>query len=629
MDWMSQEKERGITITAAATTCRWQDHIIHIIDTPGHVDFTIEVERSLKILDGAVAIFDAVEGVEPQSEAVWHQADRYHVPRIAFINKMDRIGADFFGALESMRKKLGANPVPVQLPMGVEDSFRGVIDLIRMKGIEWDEKDMGSTYSDVDIPPDMEEIAKSCRESLIEAASEWDDGVMEKYLNSEDIPDAEIYTAIRRAAISGSVVPVLCGAGLRNKGIQPLIDAIVYYLPAPVDLPPIEGTNPDTGVREIRQSNENEPFSGLAFKIIIDEGRRFTYFRIYSGKISPESVVYNSNKKKKERIARLFKMHANKKERIDVAYAGDIVAAAGLKITSTGDTICDEGSPIIFEPMVFPEPVISVAIEPKSIGDQKKLDISLEKLSGEDPTFSSKVDEETGQIIISGMGELHLEVMVKRLIEDFGVEGRVGKPQVVYRETITRATESMGRFMKEIGDRMHFGEVRLRLEPKGRGGGLEFISVLQDSVIPQEFIQYIRESISTAAMSGVIAGYPVVDVKVILLSAAYKEPESSEIAYRNAAIMAFNEGLRNGEPILLEPVMSVEVACPEDFAGQIIGDLNSRGGKIEKITPRPPVQIIDAIVPLSKMFGYTTDLRSASQGRGTFTMKFSHFDKMG
>ena len=628
MDWMRQEQERGITITSAVTTCPWRGHEIHIIDTPGHVDFTIEVERSLRVLDGAIAVFDAVSGVEPQSETVCHQADKYHVPRLTFINKMDRVGADFFATVEMMKDKLGTQPALIQLPIGAEDQFRGVIDLVKMKAITWKEETLGATFQEGEIAADLLPEAMKVRDQLLEKLAEKDDALMEKYLGGQEISPEEIRGVLREATLKFELVPVLCGAALRNKGIQPLLDAVVDYLPAPPDVPPIQGFNPETDEPESRGSSDEEPFAALAFKIMMDEGRKLTYLRVYSGVMRAEQEVYNSTKGKRERVARLFRMHANKKERIPEARAGDIIGAAGLKETSTGDTLCSESHPITLERIDFYEPVTSVAVELKSRADQEKLGLALEKLADEDPTFRVKYDEDTGQTIISGMGELHLEVIVRRLQDDFNVSVNVGKPQVVYRETITEEGEGEGRFEREIEGQIHFGHVRLRLEPSPRGSGLKF-DAAAEGTIPAEFIPAIETGVKESTLNGVIAGYPVVDLKITLLGGTYREGNSTPLAYQVAAALAFRDGCQKAQPVLLEPVMKTEVVVPEDFLGEVIGDLGARKARIEKVQSKGKVSVVEAFVALREMFGYSTDMRSLTQGRGTFTMQFDHFDWMG
>ncbi|MDQ3827902.1 MAG: elongation factor G [Candidatus Tectomicrobia bacterium] len=626
-DWMPQERERGISITAAAVSTKWRGQTISIIDTPGHVDFTIEVERSLRVLDGAVAIFCAVGGVEPQSEAVWHQADKYHVPRIAFVNKMDRVGADFFGVLQEMRDKLGAHPVPIQLPIGQEETFAGVIDLVDMRGLIWRDDDRGVTFEVVPIPETMQEAAARSRETLLEAVAETDEELLNTYLSTGTLSPEEIRRGLRLGTLNTALIPVLCGSGLRNKGIQPLLDAVVDYLPAPLDLPPVTGVHPKTGEQITRASDPNAPFAALAFKISMDQGRKLTYFRVYSGKTVPGAVVYNVNRAVQERIARLFRMHANKRERIDEAIAGDIVAATGLKDTSTGDTLCLETQPIQLGAIEFPEPVISVAVEPRTVGDQEKLTLALEKLSDEDPTFHVKVDEETAQTILWGMGELHLDVITRRLLEEFGVAAKVGKPQVVYRETLTRRATAEGRFDREIGEKLHTGHVVLELAPLPNGSGVSFEANLPEGSIPAEFIPVIEQSIRRSMMAGVLGGYPLVDVQVTLRGGSYDANTSTALGFEVAAAQAFSEGCRKAEPVLLEPIMAVEVVVPEEFLGGVINGLSARKARIEGITPKPRAKVVDAFVPLSKMFGYSTELRSLSQGRATFSMHFARFDR--
>ncbi len=626
MDWMPQEQRRGITITSAVTTCPWKGHEIHLIDTPGHVDFTIEVERSLRVSDGSIAVFDAVSGVEPQSETVWHQADKYRVPRLTFINKMDRIGADFLGTIDMMKDKLGAQPAVIQLPWGREDGFQGIIDLIQMKAIFWDEGTLGATFQEISIPEELLPEARKYHEQLIETLAERNDSLMEKYLGGKEIPPAEIKAVLREATIKFDLVPVLCGAALRNKGIQPLLDAVIDYLPAPIDIPPVQGINPKTKQPEARPASEKEPFAALAFKVMMDEGRKLTYLRIYSGVLRGEQEIYNSTKGKKERVARLFRMHANKKERIKDVKAGDIVGAAGLKETTTGDTLCDEAHPIMLEQIEIYEPVTSIAVEPKSRADQEKLDFFLQKIVEEDPTFRVKFDEDTGQTIISGMGELHLDVTVRRLLDDFNVAVNVGKPQVVYRETITQEAEAEGRFEREIEGVSHFGHVRLKLEPKLRGSGLEFTNQSPDGEIPREFIPVIEAGVKESTSNGVIAGYPIVDLKVTLLGGSFREGQSSPLAYQIACAMAFREGCQKAQPVLLEPIMRVEVVAPDEFVGEVISDLGARKSRIEQVQNKGKVSAIEADVPLKEMFGYSTDLRSITQGRATFTMQFHHFD---
>jgi elongation factor G len=626
-DWMPQERERGISITAAAVSTKWRGHTITIIDTPGHVDFTIEVERSLRVLDGAVAIFCAVGGVEPQSEAVWHQADKYRVPRLAFVNKMDRIGADFLGVLQEMRDKLGAHPVPVQLPLGQEETFTGVINLIDMHSLIWHDEDRGISFETTPIPEAMRETAGRYREALLEAVAETDEDLLSTYLSTGSLSAQEIRRGLRLGALSTAIVPVLCGAGLRNKGIQPLLDAVVDYLPAPLDLPAVTGVNPKTGEQVTRASDPEAPFAALAFKISMDQGRKLTYFRVYSGKTTPGAVVYDVNRQVQERIARLFRMHANKRERIEEAVAGDIVAATGLKDTGTGDTLCVETQPILLETIEFPEPVMSVAVEPRTVGDQAKLSLALEKLSSEDPTFHVKLDEETAQTILWGMGELHLDVITRRLLEEFGVAAKVGKPQVVYRETITRTATVEGRFDREIGEKLQTGHVVLQLAPLPNGSGMAFDVTMPEGSIPPEFIPIIEQSVRRSALAGVLGGYPVVDVRVTLCGGSFDPNTSTVLGYEVAAAQAFSDGCRKAEPVLLEPIVAVEVIVPEEFLGGIINGLSARKARIEGIAPKPRAKVVDALVPLSKMFGYSTELRSLSQGRATFSMHFARFDR--
>lgn len=627
MDWMPQEQERGITITSAVTTCEWNNHEIHIIDTPGHVDFTIEVERSLRVLDGAVVVFCAVGGVEPQSETVWHQADKYGVPKIAFINKLDRVGADFFGAVGMMKERFNSLPLPVQIPIGSEDTFQGVIDLIRFKSVLWEEGKLGIAYQYQDVPAEMQSEAAAKREQMIEALADIDDGLAEKYLAGDAISEAEILKAIRQATISLKIVPVMCGSALRNKGVQPVLDAVVNYLPSPEDVPPVKGINPKTGQEEERGSNIKEPLAALAFKVMQDEGRKLTYLRIYSGQLKAGEDIFNAGKKKKEKIARLLKMHANKRERIEQAGAGDIVGVMGLKDTMTGDTLCDENHQILLEPIEFYEPVISQAIEAKTPADQEKLMMALAKFMEEDPTFKFKYEDETAQTIISGMGELHLEILIDRLMRDFNAHVNVGKPRVVYRETIQKKVEIEGRFEKELGDKKHYGHVRLHLEPGIRGAGNQIINSVDPTGIPEEFHQSMIEGIEEALQSGVVSGYPVVDTRVEIVGGSAKDGESSMLGYKIAALTAFRDGFRQADPILLEPVMMVDVISPTEFMGEVIGDINSRRGEIQAINPKGPISEIKAKVPLKAMFGYSTDIRSATQGRAVFSMQFYEYDK--
>ena len=627
MDWMPQEQERGITITSAVTTCEWKNHDIHIIDTPGHVDFTIEVERSLRVLDGAVVVFCAVAGVEPQSETVWHQADKYGVPKIAFINKMDRVGADYFGAIGMMRERFTSLPVPVQVPAGSEDNFRGVIDLIGQKYLTWDEASQGLDYATAEIPAEFAEMAKDSREKMIEALAEKDDDLADKYLAGEEIAAADINSALRRATISLKVVPVLCGSALRNKGVQPVLDAVINYLPSPEDIPPVRGLNPVTKKEETRISSDKEPLAALAFKIMQEEGRKLTYVRIYSGQIKAGYEVYNAVKKRKEKIARLLRMHANKRERIEKAGAGELVAVVGLKETTTGDTLCDEAKPIMLELMEFYEPVISQAIEAKTPADQEKLEVALNKLVEEDPTLRVKYDEETAQTVISGMGELHLEIVVDRLKREFNAYVNVGKPRVVYRETITRTVSAEGIFEKELGDKKHFGQVGVTISPRRTGSGNEIINKLDENIIPVEYQESIKAGINESMMSGVINGYPVMDVEVKITDALFKDGESTIQGYKIAAATAFRDGCNQAEPVLLEPVMLVDIITPAEFIGDVIGDINSRKGEIQSVNPKGTISEVKAKVPLKAMFGYSTDLRSATQGRAVFSMIFSEYNR--
>lgn len=627
MDWMLEEKERGITITSAVTSCDWRRHTINIIDTPGHVDFTIEVERSLRVLDGAIGVFCAVGGVEPQSETVWHQADRYKVPKIAFINKMDRVGADFPRTVEMIKERLGAVPLVLQIPWGVEDNFRGVIDLLKMKAIRWEDETLGAEYEEIPIPEEFKEEASRHRELLLETLADKDDQVMEKYLAEEEIQIQELNQAIRNATVNLALVPIFCGSALRNKGIQPLLNGIVDYLPSPVDIPPIVGIIPSSGKKESRPAEANRPFSALAFKVIMDQGRKMTYLRVYSGTVRASDNVYNPVKKAREKLARLLKMHSNKRERIDRASAGDIVAAMGLKRTTTGDTLCSEGSPILLERMQFNEPVISMAVEPKKVQDHDRLLDALGKLSDEDPTFKFKIDEETGQIVISGMGELHLEIIIGRLRRDFFVETNQGKPQVVYRETVTSAVEHEETFQRELAGQQHFAGVKLEVSPLPRGTGNRFLDQCESPELTEEFLGAIRQGVSEAETSGVLMGYPVIDVQTALLDIKIKETFSDEMAFKVAATMAFKNACQKASPLLLEPIMRAEILVPEEFTGEVISDLNTRHGKIEQIGSKGPVQVLTASIPLSNMFGYSTSLRSVSQGRATFTMQFSHYDK--
>jgi elongation factor G len=627
MDWMVQEQERGITITSAATTCFWRDHRVNIIDTPGHVDFTIEVERSLRVLDGTVAVFCSVGGVEPQTETVWRQADKYGVPRLAFVNKMDRLGADFFRVVKMIQDRLGARPAVIQLPIGAEDKFVGLVDLVKMKAVVWEEESLGAKFHEEAIPPDMQEQAEEYREKLLEAAADCDEALMEKYLDGKEISEAEVRNAIRAGTLSLKIVPIVCGSAFRNKGVQPMLDAVVDYLPSPLDIPAVKGVEPGTEKVEDRPANDSAPFSALAFKIMTDPFvGTLTFFRVYSGSISSGDSVYNSTKSKRERVGRLLKMHANKREEIKEVYAGDIAAGVGLRTATTGDTLCDEDHPIVLESIDFPDPVISIAIEPKSKADQEKLGLSLQKLATEDPSFKVRTDEETGQTIISGMGELHLEIIVDRLLREFNVGANVGKPQVAYKETIRRGVEQQGRFVRQTGGRGQYGDVWIKLEPQEPGAGFEFVDAIKGGSIPREYIPAVEKGIKEATDNGPLAGYPVVDVKATLFDGSYHDVDSSEIAFKIAGSMAFKEAARKANPVLLEPIMAVEVVVPEDFMGDVIGDLSSRRGKVLGMDTRPAAQAIDARVPLAQMFGYATDLRSMTQGRATYTMQFSHYE---
>ena len=628
MDWMAQEQERGITITSAATTCHWKNHRINIIDTPGHVDFTVEVERSLRVLDGAVAVLTARGGVEPQTETVWRQAEKYSVPRMAYVNKMDITGADFYNVIKMMKERLNANAVAIQLPIGAEDDVQGIIDLVKMEAIVY-EDDLGKVADEVAIPEDMQDLAEEYREKLLEAVAEVDDSLMEKYLGGEEISEEEIKTAIRKATIACNMCPVTCGTSYRNKGVQPMLDAIVDFMPAPTDIPPIKGVNPETGEEDHRPSSDSEPFAALAFKIMADPFvGKLAFFRVYSGTLSSGSYVFNSTKGKKERIGRILQMHANNRKELDIVYSGDIAAAVGLKDTTTGDTLCDEAHPIILESMEFPDPVISVAVEPKTKNDQEKMGVALQKLAEEDPTFRVRTDEETGQTIISGMGELHLEIIVDRMLREFKVDCAVGNPQVAYRETIRKEVECEGKFVRQSGGHGQYGHCKLRLIPQEPGEGFSFENQVVGGAIPKEFINPIEAGIKQAMEGGILAGYPVVDVKAIVYDGSYHEVDSSEAAFKVAGSMAFKNGALKANPVILEPIVKVEVIVPEEYMGDVIGDLNSRRGRIEGMEARNGAQVINAFVPLSGMFGYSTDLRSKTQGRGNYSMEVSHYEEV-
>ena len=628
MDWMVQEQERGITITSAATTCHWKGHRINIIDTPGHVDFTVEVERSLRVLDGAVAVLTARGGVEPQTETVWRQAEKYNVPRMAYVNKMDITGADFFNVIEMMKERLNANAVPIQLPIGAEDSFQGIVDLIKMEAIIY-EDDLGKVADEVDIPDDMKKQAEEYREKLLEAVADFDDDLAEKYLGGEDISEEEIKAAIRKATIACKMCPVTCGTSYRNKGVQPMLDAVVDFMPAPTDIPPIQGINPDTEKEDHRPSSDEEPFAALAFKVMTDPYvGKLTFFRVYSGTLQSGSYVYNSTKGKKERIGRILQMHANNRKEIDVVYSGDIAAAVGLKDTTTGDTLCDEGHPIILESMEFPDPVISVAVEPSTKNDQEKMGVALQKLAEEDPTFRVHTDEETGQTIISGMGELHLQIIVDRMLREFKVDCKVGEPQVAYRETIRKSVEAEGKFVRQSGGHGQYGHCWLKIEPQEPGEGFSFENKIVGGVIPKEYIKPIEEGVKQAMEGGVLAGYPMVDIKATVYDGSFHEVDSSEAAFKIAGSMAFKSGAEKANPVLLEPYVKVEVVVPEDYMGDVIGDLNSRRGRIDGMEARGGAQVIHGFVPLSEMFGYSTDLRSKTQGRGNYSMEVSYYDEV-
>lgn len=628
MDWMAQEQERGITITSAATTAQWLGHRINIIDTPGHVDFTVEVERSLRVLDGSVAVFCAKGGVEPQSETVWRQADKYRVPRMAYVNKMDILGADFYRVIDMMKTRLHANPVPLQLPIGSEEEFVGMVDLIKMDAIIYTDE-LGKVSEEVEIPENMKEISNKYRQALLDAVAESDDELMMKYLEGEELTTEEIKAAIRKATIDCRMTPVVCGSSYKNKGVQPMLDAVIDYMPSPLDVPPIKGTNPDTGEEDHRPSSDEEPFAALAFKIMADPYvGKLAFFRVYSGTINAGSYVFNSSKGKKERIGRILQMHANHREEIDVVYSGDIAAAVGLKDTTTGDTLCDDKNLIVLESMEFPDPVISVAVEPKTKADQEKMGIALARLAEEDPTFRIRTDQETGQCIISGMGELHLDIIVDRMLREFKVDCTVGKPQVAYRETIRKTVKSEGKFVRQSGGRGQYGHCWLELVPQEPGVGFSFENKVVGGAIPKEYINPIEAGVKEAMENGVVAGYPMVDIKVIVYDGSYHDVDSSEMAFKIAGSMGFRAGAQKATPVLLEPYMKVEVVVPEEYMGDVIGDINSRRGRIEGMEPRAGAQVINAFVPLSEMFGYATDLRSKTQGRGNYSMEISHYDEV-
>ena len=630
MDWMEQERERGITITSATTQCFWKDYVVNIIDTPGHVDFTIEVERSLKVLDGAVGVFCAVAGVQPQSETVWRQADKYKVPRVAFVNKMDRTGANFYRVLEMMNDRLGATPVAVQIPIGAEDKFQGVVDLIEMKGYIWDvEGDFGMKFKEVEIPADLKDKAAEYRAKMIETAVEADEALMERYLEGGEITNDEIKSALRKGTCALQFNPVLCGTAFKYKGIQKLLDAVVDYLPSPLDIPAITGINPETNQEETREASDDVPFSALAFKIMTDPYMgQLAYFRVYSGVFEAGNYVLNSTKDKKERIGRLLKMHSNKREEIKEIRAGDICATVGLKFTTTGDTLCDEKNPVVLEAMEFPEPVISIAIEPKTKADQDKLSVALGKLASEDPSFRVRVDEETGQTVISGMGELHLEIIVDRLKREFKVEANIGNPQVAYRETFRKAVKTEGKYIKQSGGKGNYGHCWLEMTPLEPGAGFEFENKIVGGAIPKEYIPAIEKGVTEAMENGIVAGYPVVDFKVTVFDGSFHEVDSNEMAFKIAASMAFKDGMKQGSPVLLEPIMKVEVVTPDEYMGDVMGDLSSRRGRIEGMNVQGNAQVINAMVPLKQMFGYSTELRSITQGPATYTMQFDHYEEV-
>jgi elongation factor G len=630
MDWMVQEQERGITITSAATTCFWRDSRINIIDTPGHVDFTVEVERSLRVLDGAVAILDAVSGVEPQTETVWRQADKYRVPRIVYVNKMDRVGADYYRCLDMVRSRLGAHSVAIQIPVGSEDKFVGLVDLIEMKAYLWsDDETLGKEFQTVDIPADLVDQAREYREKMIEGLAEVDDHLMEQYVAGHEITTEQIRSAVRKGTIAMKLFPVLCGASFKNKGVQALLDAVVDLLPSPLDIPPVQGINPQTRAIEERKASDDEPFAALAFKIMNDQHvGQLVFLRVYSGTLEAGSPVYNSTKDRKERVGRLLRMHANKKEEIEAIAAGDIVAAIGLKFATTGDTLCDPDKPVVLESMTFPEPVIAVAIEPKTRADEEKLGVALSRLALEDPTFRVTTEEETSQTLIHGMGELHLEIIVDRLLREFRVEANVGKPQVAYRETIRRPAEAQGRFVRQTGGRGQYGDVYIEVEPNEPGGGFVFENKIVGGSVPREYVPAVEKGVREALQTGVLAGYPMVDIKVRLTDGSYHEVDSSEMAFKIAGSIGFKEAVRRGKPALLEPVMNVEVVTPEEYMGAIVGDLNSRRGRIVSMEARGSSQVIRASVPLGQMFGYATEMRSMTQGRATYTMQFARYEEV-
>ena len=629
MDWMVQERERGITITSAATTIYWNNHRINIIDTPGHVDFTAEVERSLRVLDGAIALFCAVGGVEPQSETVWRQADKYHTPRIAFINKMDRVGADFYGTVNNIRKKLNSNPIPLQFPLGEGELFTGLIDLIKMKAVLYNENSLGALWEEVDIPDALLPKAKEYQERMLESVSDYDDQLMELLIEEKPIPEELIRRAIRKATLECQIVPVLCGAAFKNKGIQRLLDAIVYYLPNPTEVGAVRGTHPKKDKEEVRQPSDDEPFSALCFKVVSDPHvGRLNYFRVYSGKVTVGQTVYNPTLNKRERLVKLLQMFANKRVEIKEAYSGDIIAAVGLKYSRTGDTLCNEGHPIILEKMDFPRPVISVAIEPRTKADQDRISEALARLADEDPTFEVTTNEDTGQTIISGMGELHLDILVDRLTREFKVQANVGKPQVAYKETIRRKAVAEGKFVRQTGGHGQYGHVKIEIEPGEPGSGLVFENKVVGGAVPKEFINPVSQGIKEAMKNGIVAGYPLTDIKATLIDGSHHDVDSSELAFKIAGSIALQEAARKADPVQIEPIMALEVIVPDDYLGEVIGNLNARRGRIQGITPRKKAQVVRALVPLAEMFGYATDLRSISQGRAVFTMQFSHYEEI-